>query len=107
MKYRKSDLQRELRELLNNKYYTHVYAEIYGTPMYLNEYEVKFLQYKCKLASEIGESEYYEFLKNHIIYNGPTKKGCTPMIFRTDGKFYTEFKEGFYNVASDLMIKIL
>lgn len=106
MKYRKSDLQKEMRQHLNNKYYTHVYAEIYGTPMYLNEYEVRFLQCKCKLASEKGESEYYEFIKNHIVYNGPTKKGCTSMVFRTNGKFSTEFKSGFFDTAANLAFEI-
>ena len=103
-KYQKSDLQREMRKYFNNKYYTHVYAEVNGTPMYLNETEVRFLQYKCKLAAENGEFD--NFVKNTIVYNGPRKRDGKPMVFRKDGKFATQFKKGFYNTNSDLAFEL-
>ena len=103
-KYQKSDLQREMRKYFNNKYYTHVYAEVNGTPMYLNETEVRFLQYKCKLAAEKGMFD--EFVKNTIVYNGPRKRDGIPMIFRKDGKFANEFKEGFYETNADLAFEL-
>lgn len=103
-KYHKSDLQRELRKFFNNKYYTHVYAEVNGTPMYLNETEVRFLQYKCKIAAENGEFD--EFVKNTIVYNGPKKRGSVPMVFREDGKFANEFKEGFYTTNAELAFEL-
>ena len=104
-KYHKSNLQKELRLYLKHKYYTKVYAEINGTPMYLNEYEVRFLQVKCKIAAEAGKFD--EFVNNTIIYNGPRKRDSIPMIFRKDGKFANEFKQGFFNTSCDLAFKLL
>lgn len=105
IKYHKSDLQRELMRHLNHKYYTKVYAEINGTPMYINEYEVRFLQVKCKQAAENGKFE--EFIKNTIIYNGPRKRDSVKMVFRKDGKFVNKFKSGFYDTSFNLTMEIL
>lgn len=108
-KYRKSHLQAELRDYCNEYYhyrpYTHVYCEIKGTPMYLNETEIRFLQVKCKEAS--GSGEFENFCKNVQVYDGPTKRGHKPMIFRPDGMFSTEFKPGFYTINNDLLFSIL
>lgn len=108
-KYFKSELQSEMRKWFKEKRgyipYNQVYAEIKGTPLYLNETEVRFLQVKCKQEAEQGRFE--QFCKDHVVYSGRTKRGHEPMRWRADGNFINKFKPGFYNSCMDLIFEIV
>lgn len=77
--------------------YNHVYAEIYGTPMYLGETEVRWLQVKCRREAAAGRFD--EFRDAHRIWNGPSKRGHERMDWKMSGHFGkdTFFDDGFYN----------
>lgn len=101
----KSELQIALRAWLKNqhteKYYTKAYAEIDGKPMYLNEYEVRFLQVMCKEYCT-DDKKFKDWCDSVVIYSGQTKRHHQPVGWQRNGKFVRAMEPGFMDVSDTL-----
>lgn len=98
-----NEILKRMSQVLNSLNYTEkVYAEIDGDAVYLNEAEVRALQYICKKIASNSESAFSEFCTRVIVYSGPDKNNSEPMEFCKDGRFLNEFKDGFFDVCSKL-----
>lgn len=106
MAYTKSHLDREMKQWFLAKGMKHiplVYCEIYGTPMYLNETQIRFLQVQCK-----NHWDYDEFCRTHVVYSGRYKRQSDHIMhFRRDGKFVEEFEGNFYVGTAELAFEVL
>lgn len=105
----KQQLKLAVRDWLKARkiqYYTHVYAEINGKAMYLEEPEVRYLQIVCRDFIKDGHTleEWHSMI---TIYSGPTKRRHKPMHFRKDGKFVEEFSgNGFFSTNAELAFEL-
>lgn len=97
------------KRLLDKHYYSRVAVEFPEEHriVYMTEAEIRALQVEAAEVYRQGGKEAFDaFTSQFIIYNGRTKRGSRPMVLRTDGIFYNEFKPGFYDVTTELAVEL-
>jgi hypothetical protein len=108
-------VKKEINQLLNKQhYYSRVAVEFLPTEegesskiVYMTEPEIRALQVLVAQKVEVyGWEIVKEWLSHIVVYDGPTKRGSKPMVFRPDGLFETEFQGGFYSTNSNLALEL-
>src|SRR5574344_2842165 len=105
---KKGELQIMFRRYLkkeNRTFNKFRFVEIDGRQMYLNEYEIRFIQI---LAHDCEDKNWDEFKRRFVIYDGSTKRGHKPMIWddKRKGFFLSPFCDDLFKLNGFLAFEL-